>query len=109
MKDPSGGVIPGVTVTPMNATWATSYTATDGQGVYSFPNVPVGRYDLTIDARGFKTQKRTGIAVDINSRLQIDATLEVGEQSETVTVTADVGARRNDLDADRRGRLGRRR
>ncbi|MEO8256719.1 MAG: carboxypeptidase regulatory-like domain-containing protein [Acidobacteriota bacterium] len=89
VKDPSGAVIPGVTVTLMNTALGNQLTAvTDGQGGYSFPNVPVGRYDLTITLDGFKPQRRAGLAVDINSRLQIDATLEVGGQSETVTVTA---------------------
>ena len=59
---------------------------TDAQGHYSFPNLPVGRYDLTVTLDGFKPQKRTGLAVDADSALQIDLTLEVGEQTETVTV-----------------------
>ena len=89
VKDSSGGVIPGATVTLMNTTLGNQFNAvTDGQGAYAFPNVPVGRYDLLVDLEGFKPLKRTGIAVDINSRLQMDATLEVGAQSETVTVTA---------------------
>jgi Carboxypeptidase regulatory-like domain len=89
VKDTSGGVIPGATVTLMNTTLGNQNVAiTDGQGAYSFPNVPVGRYNLTITLEGFKASRRTGVAVDINSRLQIDATLEVGGQSETVTVTA---------------------
>ena len=90
VKDTTGGVIPGATVTLMNTALGNQFTAvTDGQGVYSFPNVPVGRYDLTIALEGFKPHRRAGVAVDINSRLQIDATLEVGEQTETVTVTAE--------------------
>jgi hypothetical protein len=90
IKDPSGAVIPGATVTLANSALGNQLTTvTDGQGAYSFPNVPVGRYDLTITLEGFKPQRRAGLAVDINSRLQIDATLEVGGQSETVTVTAN--------------------
>ena len=90
VKDTSGGVIPGATITLINTALGTQLsTVTDGQGVYSFPNLSVGRYDVTIALEGFKPQRRTGLAVDINSRLQIDATLEVGGQSETVTVTAN--------------------
>src|SRR5579862_3755644 len=90
VKDASGGVVPGATVTLINTAIGTAFTATtDGQGAYSFPNVPVGRYDLTITLDGFKPLKRNGLAVDINSRLQIDGALEVGAQTETVTVTAD--------------------
>jgi hypothetical protein len=91
IKDSTGGVIPGATVTLMNTALGTPFTVTsDGQGGYAFPNVPVGRYDLLITLDGFKPLKRTGLAIDINSRLQVDAVLELGEQSETVTVSANV-------------------
>src|ERR1700733_14755627 len=72
VKDPSGGVIPGATITLANATLGNQNTVvTDGQGVYSFPNVPVGRYDLTITLEGFKPLRRTGVAGDVNIRLQM--------------------------------------
>ncbi len=59
VKDPSGAVIPGATVTLMNTTLGNQNSVvTDGQGVYSFPNVPVGRYDLSINLDGFKPLKR---------------------------------------------------
>lgn len=90
VKDSSGGVVPGATVTLINNAIGTQFTATtDAQGAYSFPNVPVGRYDLLVALDGFKPMRRPGLAVDINSRTQSDATLEVGAQSETVTVTAN--------------------
>src|SRR5579862_9558166 len=55
IKDPSGGVVPGATVTLTNAGLGNQFTGTsDGQGVYAFPNVPVGRYDLTVELDGFK-------------------------------------------------------
>jgi hypothetical protein len=87
IKDSTGGVIPGATVSATNTAIGTELNSvTDAQGHYSFPNVPVGRYDLTVTLEGFKPLKRSGLAVDADSRLQIDATLEVGEQTETVTV-----------------------
>lgn len=88
IKDQSGGVIPGAMVVMMNTALGTQVrTTSDGQGLYSFPNVPVGRYDLTITLDGFKPYKRTGLTVDTDSRLRVNATLELGSQSETVTVT----------------------
>ena len=90
VRDSSGGVVPGAAVTLVNNAIGTQFTAiTDAQGAYSFPNVPVGRYDLLVALDGFKPLRRPGLAVDINSRTQSDATLEVGTQSETVTVTAN--------------------
>jgi hypothetical protein len=64
-------------------------TITDGQGLYSFPKLPVARYEVTMQIDGFKPQKRTGIQVDADSAVQINVTLELGEQSETVTVSVN--------------------
>jgi Carboxypeptidase regulatory-like domain/TonB dependent receptor-like, beta-barrel len=90
VKDSSGGVIPGVSVTATNTVLGTmSNTTTDGQGLYSFPKLPVARYEVTAQIDGFKPQKRTGIQVDADSALQINITLELGEQSETVTVSVN--------------------
>jgi hypothetical protein len=90
VKDNSGGVIPGVSVTATDAARGTSFaTVTDGQGHFSFPKLPVGRYDLTLQIDGFKPQKRTGLAIDADSALQESITLELGEQNETVTVSVN--------------------
>jgi carboxypeptidase family protein/TonB-dependent receptor-like protein len=90
IKDSSGGVVPGVTVTATNVAVATQFSVTtDAQGFYSLPKLPVGRYDLLIQIEGFKPQKRTNVGVDADAALQVNAILEVGEQSETVTITAN--------------------
>jgi hypothetical protein len=90
VKDPSGGVVPGVSVTATNVVLGTMFpTITDGQGLYSFPKLAVGRYDVTFQIDGFKPQKRAGVAVDADSALQINVTLEIGAQSEEVTVTVN--------------------
>jgi hypothetical protein len=90
VKDQSGAVIPGVAVTATDTARGTQFTATtDGRGVYSFLRLPVGRYDLLIQIPGFKPQKRRDIAIDSESVVQINTTLEIGEQSETITITAD--------------------
>src|SRR3954471_9901719 len=90
VKDPTGGLVPGVSVTATNTVLGTvSSTITDGQGLYSFPKLPVARYDVLFQIEGFKPQKRTGIQVDADSALQINVALELGEQSETVTVSVN--------------------
>src|SRR3954467_14349398 len=90
VKDPSGAVVPGVSVTATNTVLGTEFnTVTDGQGLYTFPKLPVGRYDLTMVLEGFKPQKRAGIQVDADSAIQINVTLDLGEQSETVTVSVN--------------------
>src|SRR4051812_40345852 len=55
VKDPSGAVVPGVSVIATNTVLGTmSNTVTDGQGLYSFPKLPVARYDVTVQLEGFK-------------------------------------------------------
>jgi hypothetical protein len=89
VKDLTGGVIPGAALTLTNTTLGTQFkTVTDGQGLYTFPSLPVGRYDLTIDSPGFKPQKKTNLAIDADSALQINATLEVGGVASEVSVVA---------------------
>ena len=89
LKDASGAVIPGATVTLVNVDLKTTFHVTsDAQGLYSFPVVPVGKYELTIEATGFAPQRKTGLQVDTDSALRIDATLEVSSQTETVNVTS---------------------
>ena len=90
VKDQTGGVMPGVSVTATNSVNGNKVdTTTSGQGAFSFPKLPVGRYDLLFTLDGFKPLNRTGIAVDADSVLQENVTLELGEQSELVTVTVN--------------------
>src|SRR5439155_14963556 len=90
VRDESAAVVPGVTITATNTGIGTTFTSrTDPQGLYSFPKLPVGRYDVTIQLEGFKPQKRTNLAVDADASLQLNVTLVVGDQSETITVTAN--------------------
>jgi len=92
VKDPSGAVIPGATVELNNTTTgAKRTTTTDNQGSYSFPALAVGQYDLQAKATGFLPQQRAGLVIDVNSALQVDVTLPLAEQSETVTVSAEPG------------------
>jgi hypothetical protein len=59
---------------------------TNGSGFYSFPQLNVGRYNITIEKKGFKPYQRTGISIDANSALTVDAALNIGETSDVITV-----------------------
>jgi hypothetical protein len=88
--DPSGSAIVGATVTVTETqTGVKSDTTTDSKGFYSFPELPIGKYDVEIEANGFKTYKQTGLAVDANSALRVDATLQIGQKTENVVVNSD--------------------
>jgi hypothetical protein len=90
VMDASGAVIPGAVLRLVNTAQQTPYrVVTDRQGFYSFPNLPVGHYDLTISAKGFASQQETGLAVDTDSAIRVNTTLAVGRQTDTVTVTSD--------------------
>lgn len=87
LTDPSGAVIPSATVIAVNpATGAQNKTTTDENGFYSFPILPVGRYDVSAEVPGFTPQKRRGIQVDADSKLDINLTVQMNEKTEQVTV-----------------------
>src|SRR5271154_2710324 len=87
VKDSSGAVVPKASVSITNsATGVRQNLTTDEKGVYSFPSLPVGHYDLEIASAAFRPYRRTGIVIDANSALTIDAVLEVGVRTDAVTV-----------------------
>jgi len=91
VSDPSGAFVPGATVTLNNTGNGTKQTATtNGQGQYSFPVLPVGRYELEVSSPGFQPYKKVGVLIDVNSALQIDATLQIGQNTQTVEVNDSV-------------------
>ncbi|HCC58545.1 MAG TPA: TonB-dependent receptor [Solibacterales bacterium] len=71
------------------STGATFRTSTDEAGAYTLPFVPPGAYKITASAPGFKSYLQTGIAVQANERPAIDIQLQIGQASETLTVSAD--------------------
>src|SRR6202453_3270155 len=90
LMDPSGAVVRGATITLVNSALRSEYKAiSNGQGFYSFPALPVGHYEVTIEASGFKTEKKTNLTVDTDAALKLDAVLTVGQHSENVTVVAE--------------------
>ncbi|HEX4020392.1 MAG TPA: carboxypeptidase regulatory-like domain-containing protein [Acidobacteriaceae bacterium] len=88
VKDPSGRVVPSANITLREVNTGLSYqTHTDAKGYYILPVLPVGRYELDVDATGFREYQRKGIVLDTNAALALDATLEVGSVAQTVSVT----------------------
>jgi hypothetical protein len=89
VRDTSDAAVPKATLKLVNKATGVSRTVqSNGQGAYSFPSVSAGGYDMTVSAQGFQTQDRTGISVNVGSRLQIDFSLKVGEVKEMVEVAA---------------------
>jgi hypothetical protein len=89
VEDPSGGVLPGATVTLTNTgTKAVQTTATNERGGYTFSGVFPGTYEIKVELEGFKTYEQKAIAISPQDTRGIDVRLDVGQQNETVTVTA---------------------
>src|ERR1700690_424579 len=87
VKDASGAVVTKATVSITNSdTGVRQVLASDDNGAYAFLNVQVDRYLLEVTADGFRPYQRTGIIIDANSLLTIDAVLAVGGRSDAVTV-----------------------
>ena len=87
VKDPSGSVVAGASVTVMEINTGLSHqTRTDSKGYYTFPVLPVGHYVLDVQASGFGEYKREGVVLDTNAALTLNASLEVGSVSQNVTV-----------------------
>lgn len=92
LTNPSGAVIPAAKLTLTNTALKSEFHATsDAEGFYSFPALPVGHYDLTMEAAGFQSQRKTGIAIDADASVRLNAVLQLAAQSEAITVT-DAGA-----------------
>ncbi len=90
VTDPSGSVVPNANVTITNtATNAQRVLQTNTSGNYIAPELPIGIYSVRTEASGFKRYERTGIKIDSNDTVRVDATMEVGNVSEAVTVAAD--------------------
>ena len=88
VKDASGGAIPKVGVIIRNlATGVQQNATTNDEGFYAFPTLDVGSYEIAIVFPGFKPYKRTGLVIDVGTKLEVDVPLELGEQSQQVTVS----------------------
>src|ERR1041385_7896313 len=87
VTDTSRAAIPGATVTVTNtATRGMRNTTTNEEGLYTFPSLPPGSYELKVELQGFKTAEISAFKVDIQQTVRRDVALEVGTLQETVTV-----------------------
>src|SRR5216683_414786 len=89
VRDTSGSVIPNAALKLMNqATGVSRATQSNESGLYSFPHIQAGVYDISVSAQGFQSQNRVGITINVADHSQIDFELKVGDVKESVTVTA---------------------
>lgn len=91
VKDPSGAVVKGATITLTNtATNVVLTTTSSSSGNYVFDNVPVGTYTLKAEASGFRPYVVQGIQVHVQNVVTADVPLRLGQVNQAVTVTSSV-------------------
>src|SRR5437762_5846215 len=87
--DPSGGVLPGVTVTITNTdTGIERVVVTNELGLFRAPLLPIGTYRVAAELQGFKRFQTTGVRLSVGETVVVNATLTVGSLNETVSVSA---------------------
>jgi hypothetical protein len=89
VKDQSGSVVPGATVTLVNQGSSAKHTGvTSASGSYEFLNLDAGTYQVSITASGFKDQVFSNLVLQARDTQRIDANLSIGAESQTVEVQA---------------------
>jgi hypothetical protein len=89
ISDPSGGAVAGAAVTARDTDRGTVWpTKTNGDGIYNLPRLPIGHYEVRVEAPGFQTALRPAFSLELNQTVRVDIELTVGSVSSTVEVTA---------------------
>ena len=103
IKDTSGALVPGVTVTVRNlATGVTLKTVSNETGVYRMPGLDPGRYEVAAELMGFRKMVEQQVVVSVGATVRLDFHLQPGALSETVNVVgrvADIQTEKADVSA----------
>src|SRR5260370_4872217 len=89
VKDQSGAVAPNAAVTVTNSeTNVTRSTITNAAGIYSFPDLTPGIYQVKVTAAGFATVVKSNIELQVQQTARVDFSLSLGQASQTIEVSA---------------------
>jgi hypothetical protein len=90
VTDPSGAVVPNATITITNtATGEIKTVNSNGAGLFDFPNLQHGTYNMKAEAKGFNASQTNGIVMNVAATVAQNVTLAIGTGVQTVTVEAD--------------------
>ena len=90
VTDPSGAAVAAANVTARNMdTGLTQGTTTTQAGIYSLPNLPPGRYSVTVEAPNLKKYAQEGVTVTTGTAISLNIPMQLGAVSESITVSAD--------------------
>src|SRR5262245_42492953 len=97
VTDSTGAVVSGAKVTVTNTrTGVKREVTTSSTGDFTFPLLDVGVYDVTVDAQGFKNEVRRNTILEINEKVRVDFSLQVGATSEKIEITSEATTLRTD-------------
>jgi outer membrane receptor protein involved in Fe transport len=89
VTDEQGAAVPGVAVVARHLATNRTFSGLSSQdGVYVITSLPVGRFEVAASLAGFKSFKRTDVALAVGERLRVDVPLQLGGIDETITVSA---------------------
>src|ERR1035441_1514126 len=89
ISDPASAVVPNASVVATNLdSGAQSKTETSATGNYTLASLPPGHYELSVEVPGFKKFTQTGILVQVAQNARIDIVLQVGNATESITISA---------------------
>ena len=90
VTDPSGSPVPSATIILVNvATNVLTKVVTSNDGLFVATPIRIGIYSIAVEVSGFKKTVRDGISLRVQDRLRVDFRLELGEVSESVSVTSE--------------------
>lgn len=91
IQDTSAASVAGAAITLHNVDTSRDYqTKSDNGGNYTLTRIPVGNYEVFAQASGFRKRTVTGVTLEVNDNRRIDFTLEVGQVTDSVVVSADL-------------------
>src|SRR5215471_801932 len=97
VTDPSGAAVANAKVSALNVnTGIEIKTVSTASGDYTIPLLDVGEYDVTVISPGFKPEMRKGVRLQVNEKVRADFQLQVGSQTEKITVSAEAAMLRTD-------------
>src|SRR5437879_3160603 len=90
VTDPSGGAVANATITITHIeTGKVFHFVSNGDGQYAAPDLPIGHYNVKVEASGFKATEQKSLVLQVGDRTRLDYQMSLGGASETVTVEAN--------------------
>src|SRR5438045_2059705 len=90
VTDPAKAVVPNAQVTAREtSTGLVTKTVTNSAGVYNMPSLPIGIYEISVEAAGFKTYVQSNLQIEASRVVRLDPELQVGAVGERVNVVAE--------------------